>query len=278
MLESLTPARRVAVLGGALGSLLLVLLAAVFAFAPRTGRSSSAGSAEPTRTAAQTSAVAGGVPATGGSPAAPLPSLNPSQSSAVERGIADLTAFPAVTPSTSTRYPAISAGRKTQPDLYAAAFAAQLLTQDYRAPRGELLRWIQSEAALTSEPTIVALIPPELRGKFAVYSAVASVDGNPVVPQPAWDSLARKAAYTTVTVRRVIEPLYWSQAVADGRLTDQGVTQREVDADVTLHSLELGKRRTSVSSVALTINLEGPPSRGGYGFVSVDNYITVKVR
>jgi hypothetical protein len=277
ILESLTPARRVAVLGGAFGSLLLVLLAAVFAFAPRTGRSSSGGG-DPARTAAQTSAVAGGGPAMGGSSAAPLPSLNASQSSAVERGIADLRAFPAVTPSPSTRYPAISAGRKTQPDLYAAAFAAQLLTQDYRAPRAELLRWIQSEAALTSEPTIVALIPPELRGKFAVYSAVASADGNPVVPQPAWDSLARKAAYTTVTVRRVIEPLYWSQAVADGRLADQGVTQREVDADVTLHYLERGKRRVSVSSVALTINLEGTPSRGGYGFVSVDNYIPVKVR
>ena len=90
------------------------------------------------------------------------------------------------------------------------------------------------------------------------------------------DALAREAAYTTVSVQRVIEPLYWSQAVAAGRLADQGVTQREVDAAVTLHYLERGKHKTSVSSVALTINLEGPPSRGRYGFVSVDNYVTVK--
>jgi len=269
MLDSLTPARRVAVLGGALGALLLVLLVAVFAFTAGAWRSSTGGST-PARAAARTTAE-------GAASAAPVPSLNPSQSSAVERGIADLRAFPAVTPSTSKRYPPIAAGKKTQPDLYAAAFAAQLLTQDYSAPRPELLCWIQSESAPTNEPSIVALIPPELRGKFAVYSAVASADGNPVVSQPDWDTLARQAAYTTVTVRRVIEPLYWSQAVADGRLADPGVTQREVDADVTLHYLERGKRRTSVSSVALTINLEGPPPRGGYGFVSVDNYVTTKV-
>jgi hypothetical protein len=268
MLESLTPTRRAAVLGGALGSLLLALLVAVFSFTAGAGRSSNSGS-EPTRGALRTSSA-------GGEPVAPLPSLNPSQSSAVERGIADLRAVPPVTPSTSRRYPAIAAGRKTQPDLYAAAFAAQLLTHDYRAPRAELLCWIQSESAPTNEPSIVALIPPELRGKFAVYSTVASADGNPVASQAEWDALARKAAYTSVTVRRVIEPLYWSQAAADGRLADQGVTQREVDADVTLHYLERGEPRRSVSSVALTINIEGPPSRAGYGFVSIDNYVTVK--
>jgi hypothetical protein len=269
MLDSFTPARRLAVLGGALGALLLVLLIAVFSFTGGTGRSSTGGG-EPARGAVGTS------PADGTS-AAPMPSLSPIQSSAVERGVADLRTFPAVTPSTSPRYPAIAAGRKTQPDLYAAAFAAQLLTQDYRAPRTELLSWIQSEAAPTTEPSIVALIPPALRGKFAVYSTLASVDGNPVVSQADWDALTRAAAYTTVTVQRVIEPLYWSQAVADGRLADPGVTQREVDADVTLHYRERGKPRTSVSSVALTINLEGPPTRGGYGFVSVDNYLAVKV-
>jgi hypothetical protein len=269
MLVSLPPARRVAVLGGAVGALLLVLLVAVFSTTGGTGGSSNSGS-EPTRAAVRTTAA-------GGAPASPLPTLNPSQSSAVERGIADLRAFPPVTPSTSTRYPPILAGKKTQPDVYAAAVAAQLLTQDYRARREDLLSWIQAESALTSEPSIVALIPPDLRGKFAVYSAVASADWNPVVSQAEWDVLARKAAYTTVTVQRVIEPLYWSQAIAGGRLTDQGVTQREVDAQVTLHYLERGTRKTSVSSVALTINLEGPPSRGGYGFVSIDNYVTVKV-
>jgi hypothetical protein len=267
MLDSLTPTRRLAVLGGALGALLLVLLVAAFSF---TG-----GSASPADSGRPTPAESRAEVRVGGS-ASPVPSLNPSQSSAVERGIADLRAFPSVTPATSRRYPAIAAGTKTQPDVYAAAFAVQLLSQDYRAPRAELLCWIQAESAPTNEPSIVALIPPELRAKFAVYSTVASADGNPVVSQAEWDALAREAAYTTVTVQRVIEPLYWSQAVAAGRLVDQGVTQREVDAAVTLHSFERGKHKTSVSSVALTINLEGPPSRNRYGFVSVDNYVTVK--
>jgi hypothetical protein len=209
---------------------------------------------------------------------APPPQLNASQSSAVQRGIADLQAFPPVPPATSARYPAVPAEDRTQPDLYAAAFATQLLTQDYRAPRSKLLAWIQSESVETSEPSIVALIPPALRAKFAVYSTIASTDGNPVPAQASWDSLARQHGYTTVTVRRVIEPLYWSQAVADGRLTDPGVTQREVDADLTLHYLARGKPSTAVSSVALTINLEGPPTRGSYGFVSTDNYITTPER
>jgi len=267
MLDSLTPTRRLAVLGGAVGALLLVVLIAVFSFTGGSARRVPGQKPTPAESRAEVRV--------GGS-ASPVPSLNPSQSSAVERGIADLRAFPPVKPATSRRYPAIAAGKTTQPDVYAAAFAAQLLTQDYRAPRAELLCWIQSESAPTSEPSIVALIPPELRGKFAVYSTVASADGNPVVSQADWDALSRKAAYTTVSVQRVIEPLYWSQAVAAGRLADPGVTQREVDAAVTLHYLERGKHKTSVSSVALTINLEAPPSRGRYGFVSVDNYVTVK--
>jgi hypothetical protein len=267
MLDSLTSTRRVAVVGVAVAALLLVLLIAVFSLTRGPGRP--AHSKGPTPAESRAEMLVGGS-------ASPVPSLNPSQSSAVERGIAELRVFPPVTPATSRRYPAIAAGKTTQPDVYAAAFASQLLSQDYRAPRAELLCWIQSESAPTSEASIVALIPPELRGKFAVYSTVASADGNPVVSQAEWDALARKAAYTTVTVQRVIEPLYWSQAVAAGRLADQGVTQREVDAAVTLHSLERGKHTTSVSSVALTMNLEGPPSRDRYGFVSVDNYVTVK--
>jgi hypothetical protein len=102
MLDSLTPTRRLAVLGGAVGSLLLLVLIAVFSFTGGAGRSSTRGG-EPARGALATTAAAG----------VSAPSLNPSQSSAVERGIADLRAFPTVTPSTSTRYPAIPAARET---------------------------------------------------------------------------------------------------------------------------------------------------------------------
>src|SRR5207244_13643395 len=125
-----------AVLGAAVGALSLALLAAGVSFtggAPRRVPGQM-----PTPAESRAEILVGGA-------ASPVPSLNPSQSSAVERGIADLRAFPPVTPATSSRYPAIAAGTKTQPDVYAAAFAVQLLTQDYRAPRAELLCWIQSE-------------------------------------------------------------------------------------------------------------------------------------
>jgi hypothetical protein len=59
----------------------------------------------------------------------------------------------------------------------------------------------------------------------------------------------------------------WADAVAGGEITDPGVTARQIDAEVTLHTTDNGQPVTKASSVALTIQLEGPPARGGYGFV-----------
>ena len=64
-----------------------------------------------------------------------------------------------VTPSTSARYPAVSSQARQQPDLYAAAFTAQLLTEDYRTNRDQLLAWVQSESAQSTEPFVVGLTP-----------------------------------------------------------------------------------------------------------------------
>jgi hypothetical protein len=184
-----------------------------------------------------------------------------------------------VQPGSSKDYPAISGSALLQPDLYARAFATRLLTQDYRHSRTGLLSWVQAESAQSSEPRVVGLVPASLRSKLAVYSLTESADGS-AVPIPSvsdWAAWQRKHAYTSVTVQKVIEPIKWSQAVAAGQLTDPGATERELDALVTTHWTEGKQKRTATQSVALTINLEGPPSRITYGFVTAVLYTIVPV-
>ena len=47
---------------------------------------------------------------------------------------------------------------------------------------------------------------------------------------------------------------------------------------VTLHSTEAGIEQKIVTSVALTLNLEGPPARPNWGFVGAITYDAVLVR
>jgi hypothetical protein len=207
------------------------------------------------------------------------PSPNPAQTAGAAQDIALLTATRAIRPAASVRYPAINGPAKTQPDLYARAFVTRLLTQDYQRPRGELLAWVQYESAQSSEPRVVGLVPQDLRDKLAVYSLTESVDGSPV-PIPSsteWAGWHKRKGYTTVTVQKVSEPLKWSQAVADGQLTDPGATARDVDAQVVTHWMDGRRRRTSAQSVALSFNLEGPPAHSGYGFVTAVTYDAVMV-
>ena len=70
----------------------------------------------------------------------------------------------------------------------------------------------------------------------------------------------------------VIEPEPWASAVAGGQITDPGVTARQVDAEVTLQTADRGKVTAEHYSVALVVNLEGPPVRGEYGFVAAITY------
>jgi len=69
----------------------------------------------------------------------------------------------------------------------------------------------------------------------------------------------------------------WAAAVEGGQITDPGVTARQVDAEVTLHTTDHGKVATQRFSVALVVNLEGPPVRAGYGFVTAITYNVVAV-
>jgi hypothetical protein len=176
----------------------------------------------------------------------------------------------------SSREPRIADAHRTQPDLYARAFVAQLLSQDYSTPRDRFLAWVQAESARTDEPAVTGLIPPELRDRLAIFSVTDEQSGPAPVPgRKDWDQLRTQQAHTTVAVRRVTEPLAWSNAVEAGRVADPGVTAREVAATVTLHTRFGGHAESRTTSVDLTLNLVGPPTREGWAFVSVITYRAV---
>lgn len=161
-----------------------------------------------------------------------------------------------------------------QPDLYAAEFVRRLLTQDFRTARPDLLAWVQAESAQSAEPLVVGLVPPELRDRLAAYSVTDTASSPAPVPtEQEWANLAATGATQTVQVDAVRIPLAWSNAVAAGRITDPGVTGREVAATVTRHT------GSSVTrwSVALTLNLEGPPTRATWGFVTTVTYRVVQI-
>jgi hypothetical protein len=169
--------------------------------------------------------------------------------------------------------PVISGQDRSQPDLYAAALVRGLLTQDYATPRSNLLAWVQTQAAPTAEPSVVGLVPKQLRPKLAVASVQEGFDGPGPIPAPGvWDVLAARHGHTTVQIQRVTEPVTWSAALANGQISDPGITARQVDAQVTLHTRQNGQKHTSVTSVALILNLEGPPVRERYGLVLLVDY------
>jgi len=61
--------------------------------------------------------------------------LSQEASAQVSADLGSLAAQPVITAATSARYPAIPDRFKGHPDLYARAFAEELLAQDYRRPR-----------------------------------------------------------------------------------------------------------------------------------------------
>jgi len=205
--------------------------------------------------------------------------LAPEQSADIANDIARIRAMPDVRPAASTRYPTISGDQRSQPDLYARTFVGELLTQDYRAPRQELVAWVQSEVAPSSEPMVVGLVPVDLRSKLGLWSVTDAPDGSPTpIPSEAeWAAWGQRNAYTTVNILRVTEPGQWASAVAAGQLTDPGITSRDVDAEVTTHWTDGKANRESVQSVTLSINIEGPPSQTAFGFVDAVTYEAVAV-
>ena len=248
------------------GATALTLLAVVVVAVIVTGQRS------PTSVGHLTVKGASPTAATTPSPSGPG-SLAAEQQSELEQSINRMRAVHSVGPATSARYAAVSAQARQQPDLYAAAFAGQLLTQDYRTDREQLLAWVQSESAQSTDPLVVGLTPVDLRGRMAVASIQDGVNGpGPVPSQGDWADLAGRQGHTTVQIQRVIEPVPWASAVANGQITDPGVTARQVDADVNLQTTDGGKVTAEHFSVALVVNLEGPPVRSEYGFVTAITY------
>lgn len=201
-------------------------------------------------------------------------SMTSEQQRELEQSINRMRAVAAVQPATTAQYPAVSGQARQQPDLYAAAFAGELLTQDYRtSSRDELLAWVQSESAQSTDPLVVGLTPAGLRPKMAVASVQDGVNGlAPVPSQGNWAKLADRQGHTSVQIQHVSEPVSWASAVANAQITDPGVTARQVDAEVTLQTTDQGKPTLQRFSVSLVINLEGPPVRDGYGFVAAIIY------
>jgi hypothetical protein len=175
--------------------------------------------------------------------------------------------------------PRISGEATQQPDLYAAEFVRRLLTQDYGHPREELLAWVQRESTPVADPLVVGLVPPDLRNRFAVYSVTDTTDGPAPIPtKREWATLADAHATTTARIDRVIEPAAWSNAVGAGRITDPGTTARLVAATVTRHTGTAADATTEQFSVALTLNLEGPPTRADWRFVIAVTYTAIPMR
>lgn len=204
------------------------------------------------------------------------PQVSPEQAAAIADEVDRLRNSQPVPPRISNGRSRIAREASLQPDLYASAFVKELLTQNYGTPRDDLLSWVQAESARTNEPRVVGLIPPELRSKWAVFSV--SEGPTPTVPTVAdWSSLGLRHGRTTVEIQRVKEPVSWSTAVAAGEISDPGVTAREVTALVTLHTTEAGINKKMVTSVALTLNLEGPPALPNWAFVGAVTYDAVLV-
>lgn len=210
--------------------------------------------------------------------AAPSPTSSAPTTGAadVDRDLRRLRAVAPVAESSQTRR--IAGDQAQQPDLYAAEFVRRLLTIDFRSPRAEHLAWVQAESARTTEPLVVGLVPEDLRDRLAVYSVTDIPGGDAPIPdEQEWNQLAATSTHTTVRVQRVSEPLAWTNAVADGRITDPGITGRQVAALVTRHTKGSDGDHATKFSVALTLNLEGPPTRSTWGFVTLVTYSAIPI-
>jgi hypothetical protein len=163
-------------------------------------------------------------PAVVAEPAAPTasPPLPAGAGTTLDGDLARLNTTPDVNAAASSAYPAIGDAFRQQPDLYASAFATELLTQDYRTDREAMLAWVQLESTPCNEPLVIGLVPPALRPKLAVFTVSDTTDGSePPIPSAAdWATWRAHAGRTTARVTHVTEPATWADAVAAGRITD----------------------------------------------------------
>jgi len=181
----------------ALGATVLVMLALAAVAVIVTGHTSP--------TSAGHFAVEGSSPtvATTPSPSGPG-SLASEQQAELEQSIERMRAVPPVQPATSGHYAAVSAEAQQQPDLYAAAFVRQLMTQDYRTDREQVLAWVQSESAQSTDPLVVGLTPVDLRARMAVASVQDGVNGPAPVPSQRGAALLKGCRCVVVPIELAV--------------------------------------------------------------------------
>lgn len=192
---------------------------------------------------------------------------------ALQEGVSRIASTPLYASESAS--PRISGAATEQADLYAAEFVRRLLSRDYaKVSRDSHLAWVQTESALTTEPLVIGLVPESARDRFAVWSVTDATTGSAPVPaQKDWTQLANQRTIDVAQIERAHQPVVWTNAVASGRITDPGVTAREVSAMVTRTS-PAGTQRFSV---AVSLNVEGPPTRAAYGVVGVITFTSIPV-
>jgi hypothetical protein len=182
--------------------------------------------------------------------------------------------LPAVAPLTSAAYPPVPAADTSDPDLYAQAFATELLSQNYAGSSREALEsWAQWEDA----PVDQAGVPRSVGAKILVQSLdspAMSGGTETIIPSPAaWATLASEAAFATVShVSAQIDP-HWESAVMGGyQPADPLMSARLVTATVTLHTTISGQAQTTVESVAFTLAVGTAANHAGYGAMATYGY------
>jgi hypothetical protein len=204
-----------------------------------------------------------------------LPSGTAAPTAATRYDEAAWDAVPAVAPRTSAAYPAIRADLRTQPDTFAAAFAAELLTQNYaKTSRADLLAWAQSEAAALTI-TQVPLAAADRNKALIVSLTSPDWDGaaSTLVPsQSDWAEFASLHAWTSVTGVKVETVPNFPPANAS--FSDPLTLARLVTATVTLRSTFGASEVTSVSSVAFQVVLGTSLTHGHvFGVACTENYV-----
>ncbi len=187
------------------------------------------------------------------------------------RELAMLAAAPDVIPASTALLPPIPPSQRTQPDLYARAFFTALFTHPYPGvTRAQMLAWVQTQQAVS--PFITGGTPAE-RNRLLVESAsdpAWSNHGAAALPDNAgWTHAVAGRASVRIDRLTCLTPPEWETAIAEGDITDAGLTARLVSADMTMTWTDGGKRKAQTFSAALTMLLDGPPTAGQYGVVAI---------
>jgi len=201
----------------------------------------------------------------------------PSRPQAEATDVPEWDAKPAVVPSASTAYPAVTSDARRDPTAYARAFATELFTRNYATDRQELLAWAQYEDA----PLQSSNYPRADWSKVLVDSLTDLTWDDAIdTPVPAaglWLALRSERATQTVSGLKVSVDSQWEQQVAAGfQPPDPLATVRDVTLTVVQHANTPGAAATTRYQIALALQL-GTSSHGGYGVAATNNYVVNKV-